>query len=47
MLKEQLVACVPGSGFGAEGFIRMSYATSEEAINTALERIEIFIKSLK
>ena len=47
LLKEHLVACVPGSGFGAEGFIRMSYATSEKAINQALERIEIFIKSLK
>ena len=47
LLKEQLVACVPGSGFGAEGFIRMSYATSEDAINQALERIETFIKSLK
>ena len=47
LLKEQLVACVPGSGFGAEGFIRMSYATSEDAINQALERIETFIQSLR
>ncbi len=46
LLQDQLVACVPGSGFGAEGFIRLSYATSMEAINEALDRIETFFKSL-
>ena len=47
LLQEQLVACVPGSGFGAEGFVRLSYATSMDAITKALDRIEAFVNSLK
>mgnify|MGYP001158438099 CR=1 FL=1 len=47
LLQEQLVACVPGSGFGAEGFVRLSYATSMDAITKALDRIEAFVHSLK
>jgi aspartate aminotransferase len=47
LLQEELVACVPGSGFGAEGYIRLSYATSMEAINAALDRLETFVKGLK
>ncbi|RAP26962.1 hypothetical protein DID78_06475 [Candidatus Marinamargulisbacteria bacterium SCGC AG-343-D04] len=46
-LKEEMVACVPGSGFGAEGFIRLSYATSMEAINEALDRLTRFLSTLK
>ena len=46
LLQEQLVACVPGSGFGAEGYIRLSYATSMDAITTALDRLEDFVQSL-
>ncbi len=47
LLKEALVACVPGSGFGAEGYIRLSYATSMENITAALERIGSFLESLR
>ena len=47
LLQEQLVACVPGSGFGAEGYVRLSYATSMDAITKAIDRIEAFISSLK
>jgi len=47
LLQEGLVACVPGSGFGAEGYIRMSYATSMDAITTALDRLKVFADSLK
>ena len=34
LLKDQLVACVPGTAFGeaGEGFIRVSYAYSIEQI---------------
>ena len=45
-LKEEMVACVPGSGFGAEGFIRLSYATSMDAINEALDRLARFLEKL-
>jgi aspartate aminotransferase len=33
------VAVVPGSAFGAEGYIRLSFATSMENLRSALERI--------
>jgi aspartate aminotransferase len=33
------VAVVPGSGFGAPGFVRLSYATSMENITRGLERM--------
>lgn len=46
LLKEQKVACVPGTAFGqaGEGYIRVSYAYSIEEIRAALARIEIFVK---
>ncbi len=45
LLKEERVALIPGSAFGesGRGFIRASYATSEETIVRALERIERFM----
>ncbi|MBQ9942359.1 MAG: aminotransferase class I/II-fold pyridoxal phosphate-dependent enzyme, partial [Christensenellaceae bacterium] len=45
LLKEQKVACVPGTAFGAggEGFIRCSYASSTANIVEALKRIRAFI----
>ena len=48
-LKEQKVAAVPGTAFGAsgEGFLRMSYASSLKNLKTAMERLEIFISTLK
>lgn len=49
LLEEQNVAVVPGDAFGAsgEGFVRISYAYSIEKINTALERIEQFMKNYR
>lgn len=49
LLKEQKVAVVPGDVFGesGEGYIRCSYASSMEAIQEALRRMEAFIKDLK
>lgn len=49
LLEEQHVALVPGSAFGesGEGFVRVSYCYSIKHIKTALERIELFLKSLK
>ncbi|MFT9252439.1 MAG: pyridoxal phosphate-dependent aminotransferase [Acetobacter okinawensis] len=34
------VAVVPGSCFGGEGFIRLSYATSDKALGAAFERMK-------
>ena len=47
LLKEALVAVVPGSAFGAEGYLRLSYATSMELIEKGLDRIEESLKSLE
>ncbi|WP_062270721.1 pyridoxal phosphate-dependent aminotransferase [Endozoicomonas arenosclerae] len=40
MLLEKGVALVPGSAFGMEGCMRLSYATSDEALEKALDRME-------
>ncbi len=39
LLNEAKVALVPGSAFGAEGYLRISYATSMEMLEQALARI--------
>ncbi len=39
LLEQGGVAVVPGSAFGSEGYIRLSFATSMENIKKALERI--------
>ncbi|MBC7367279.1 MAG: pyridoxal phosphate-dependent aminotransferase [Undibacterium sp.] len=41
------VAAVPGSAFGAEGYLRLSYATSDEIIKKGVERLARFCASLK
>ncbi|MET3504408.1 pyridoxal phosphate-dependent aminotransferase [Halalkalibacter oceani] len=45
LLEEEKVALVPGSGFGAPNNVRLSYATSFEALEEALTRIERFVKA--
>lgn len=44
ILDRALVALVPSEGFGIEGYVRLSYATSMESIQTGLDRIESYIK---
>lgn len=44
LLKHKQVAVVPGSGFGSNEHIRISYATSLEQLKAALDRIEEFVK---
>lgn len=44
MLDRALVALVPSEGFGIDGYVRFSYATSMEAIKTGLDRIEKYLK---
>ncbi len=48
LLREEKVAVVPGTAFGdcGEGFLRISYAYSLEALKEALGRIEKFISRL-
>ncbi len=48
LLAEQKVAVAPGIDFGAlgEGHIRLSYATSEEAIVEGVRRIGVFVAAL-
>jgi aspartate aminotransferase len=46
LLNEALVAVVPGSAFGADAHIRLSYATSMENIKKGMDRIEAFLKGL-
>ena len=46
ILESQKVAVVPGEGFGAPGFIRLSYATSDEVIDKGLVRLKEFCATL-
>ncbi|RPH02633.1 MAG: pyridoxal phosphate-dependent aminotransferase [Candidatus Pelagibacter sp. TMED153] len=47
LLENNGIAVVQGSAFGLEGFFRISYATSMENLQKALEKISSFCKSLK
>lgn len=40
LLEQEGVAVVPGSAFGAEGYFRISFATSMDNLRNALDRIE-------
>lgn len=46
LLEKTGVATVPGSAFHSEGHIRLSYATSMDQIEAALDRINKFVKAL-
>lgn len=46
LLETQKVAVVPGIGFGADDYMRLSYATSMENIQKGLDRIEDAVKKL-
>lgn len=46
MIREGLLAAVPGACFGAEGYIRLSYCYSDEELKTGLDRLERFIQTL-
>ena len=46
LLEQEKVAAVPGSAFGADDYIRLSYATSMANIVKGLDRIEKFCKTL-
>lgn len=48
LLDQERVVVVPGSGFGSagDGFVRLSYAASEEAIKEGLERMKRFVATI-
>ena len=46
MIREAKVAAVPGSCFGCEGHIRLSYACSDADLKKGLDRLEAFIRTL-
>ncbi len=46
LLEAEKVAAVPGIAFGADDYIRLSYATSMENIEKGLDRMETFCRSL-
>ena len=47
ILDEVNVALIPGSGFGAPGFVRLSFATSQERIKEGITRVGQWIKNQK
>ena len=47
LLDTEKVAAVPGSAFGAEGYLRLSYATSDEIIQKGVARLARFCANLK
>lgn len=46
LLENEKLAVIPGKAFGLNNYIRVSYATSMEAIKEGINRIESFIKKL-
>jgi aspartate aminotransferase len=47
LLEQEHVALVPGEGFGAPGFLRLSYATSMDRIEEGLRRMSRFFDHAK
>ena len=47
LLEEKKVAVVPGEGFGAEGYMRLSYATADSIIEEGLNRLSEFCDKLQ
>lgn len=47
LLEQAHVNLVPGSAFGAEGFVRMSFATSREVIENGISKLKEWLASAK
>jgi len=47
LLEEEKVAVIPGTGFGLDNYIRLSYATSMDIIENGIDRISIFLSKIK
>ena len=46
LIREAAVAAVPGSCFGAEGYVRMSYCCDFHRLTLGMDRLESFLKCL-
>ncbi len=46
LLEEEYVSVIPGKSFGADDFIRISFAASIEELQIGMERIEKWVKTL-
>ena len=46
LIREAAVAAVPGSCFGAEGYIRLSYCCAMDRLTLGMDRLESFLKRL-
>jgi len=46
LLERQRVAVTPGTGFGTDGFLRISYAASMDALAEGVRRLAEFLRSL-
>lgn len=46
LIQQGGVAAVPGSCFGTEGHIRISYCYSDQELDTGLDRLEAFLRQL-
>lgn len=47
LLEDQGVAVVPGLGFGSEGYFRFSFATDIESIREGINRIAVYVATLR
>lgn len=47
LLDEEKVAVIPGIAFGLDDYIRLSYATSPQAIEEGLNRLEEYLQKMK
>ena len=47
LLEEEQTVVTDGTGFGAEGYVRISYATSMEQLSEGVTRIKRFVERLK
>jgi aspartate aminotransferase len=48
LLNEAGIACLAGTAFGSygEGYLRFSYASSEENIRMVLKKLDLFVKDM-
>jgi aspartate aminotransferase len=46
LLEQEKVAAVPGIAFGADDYLRISYATSMANIEKGLDRMDKFVRGL-
>ena len=47
LIREGKVAAVPGSCFGTEGYIRLSYCCGDAELKRGLDRLEVFVNKLR